>query len=45
MDAQVVVRAGAVVVATAIVKDVAEARAVTVVPVHHKEVLCKATNR
>lgn len=45
MDAQVVVRAGAVVVATAIAKDVVEARAVMVAPVHHKEVLCKATNR
>lgn len=45
MAAQVAARVAAGAVATAIAKDVVEARAVLVAPVHHKEVLCKVTNR
>lgn len=45
MAARVAARVDVGVVATAIAKDAAEARAVLVAPVHHKEVLCKATNR
>lgn len=45
MAARVAARVDAGVVATAIAKDVVEARAVQVAPVHHKEVLCKATSK
>lgn len=45
MAARVAARVAAGEVVTAIAKDVVEARVLMVAPAHHKEVLCKATNR